>query len=243
MVVSPLLRGMLGLSVDAKTDTVTFSPHVPADWRQFSVRNVRVGKSRLRLCYTAKPDSITLEADCVGDTPCNIAFKPAISLRARVASVASGPAESHRAIPFHVTANDDDQHVEIETKGSSKAVITIRLRDNFGVAYNPALPPLGSASQGLRILSQAWSAGHDVLTIEVAGAPGHSYDLDLSNSVQNAANRGTLYQVEGGQHFFQDGLDKIRIRFPDDDLGQYTHRKVVLHFMVLPTKGPQKAKP
>jgi glycogen debranching enzyme len=245
MVVSPILRGMLGLSVDAKTDTVTFSPHVPADWRQFSVRNIRVGKSRLRLCYTAKPESISLEADCVGDTPCNIAFKPAISLRAHVAAVTSGPAESRRTIPFHVTANDDDKHVEIETKGSSKSVITIRLSDNFGVTYNSTLPPLGSASKDLRILSQTWSAGHDILTIEVAGASGQTYDLILTNSMGNASAKGAiLFQVEGGVHFFtEDGVHQIMIRFPDDNSGQYTHRRVVLHFAVLPTQVPQKAKP
>ena len=244
MVVSPILRGMLGLSVDAKPNTVTFSPHVPADWRQFSVRNIRVGNSRLRLCYTAKPDSITLEAECVGGSPCNIAFKPAISLRAHVASVTSGLAESRRVIPFHVTANDDDQHVEIETRLESKSVITIRLSDNFGVSYKSTLPALGSASQGLRVLSQTWSAAHDTLTLEVAGASGHAYNLVLSNSIQNDANRATLWQVEGGEHYFtQDGVDIISIHFPDDNLGQYTHRKVVLHFAVLPTHVPQKAKP
>ena len=244
MVVSPILRGMLGLSVDAKPNTVTFSPHVPADWRQFSVRNIRVGNSRLRLCYTAKPDSITLEAECVGGSPCNIAFKPAISLRAHVASVTSGLAETRRVIPFHVTANDDDQHVEIETRLESKSVITIRLSDNFGVSYKSTLPALGSASQGLRVLSQTWSAAHDTLTLEVAGASGHAYNLVLSNSIQNDANRATLWQVEGGEHYFtQDGVDIISIHFPDDNLGQYTHRKVVLHFAVLPTHVPQKAKP
>jgi glycogen debranching enzyme len=239
MVVSPVLRGMLGLSVDAKTNTVTFSPHVPADWRQFSARNIRVGNSRLRLCYTAKPDSITLETECVGSTPCNIAFKPAISLRAHVASVTSGPAESRRAIPFHVTANDDDQHVEIETKGSSKSIITILLSDNFGITYNSTLPALGSASEGLRIVTQTWSAARDTLTLDVAGASGQTYYLNLTNSMGNAsAKRAVVAQVEGGDHFFTgDGVDRIRIHFPDDNLGQYTHRKVVLHFKVLPLKA------
>jgi glycogen debranching enzyme len=43
MVVSPLLRGMLGLSSDAKTGTLTFSPHVPADWTSFSIHGARAG--------------------------------------------------------------------------------------------------------------------------------------------------------------------------------------------------------
>ena len=55
MVVSPMLRGMFGLRADAKTRTVTFAPHVPADWNSFCVRNVRAGDSRLNLKYTEKP--------------------------------------------------------------------------------------------------------------------------------------------------------------------------------------------
>jgi hypothetical protein len=244
MVVSPILRGMLGLSIEAKTNTVTLSPHVPADWHSFCVRNIRVGNSRLDLTYTAKPDSITLETKCVGNTPCNVAFKPAISLRARVASVTSGPAEGRRPIPFHVTENDDDQHVEIETKGSSNSIVTIQLSDNFGLTYNSTLPPLGSTSRGLRILSQTWSAGHDMLTVEVAGASGQAYDLNLTNSMRNASAKGAiLAQVEGGDHFVDvDGVDKIRIHFADENQGQYTHRKILLHFMVLPTHVPRKAK-
>ena len=140
MVVSPMLRGMLGLSTDAKTGTVTFSPHVPADWHSFCVRNVRSGNSRLNLTYTAKPDSIVLDAECVGSTPCKLAFKPAISLRAHVAGVTSG----RRAIPFHVTPNDQDQHVEVVSSGSGKFALTIQVKDNFGFVYNSKLPALGN---------------------------------------------------------------------------------------------------
>src|SRR5437899_10662401 len=43
MVVSPILRGMLGLEVDAIHHTVRLTPHVPADWDRFSMENVHVG--------------------------------------------------------------------------------------------------------------------------------------------------------------------------------------------------------
>jgi glycogen debranching enzyme len=232
MVVSPILRGMLGISSDAKTNTVTFSPHVPAEWASFSVRNIRVGESRLNLTYTAKPGAIVLETECVGSAPCNLLFKPAISLRAHVASVTSGPTASRRAIPFHVTANDDDQHVEIQTKGSSKAVITISLRDNVGVAYDSTLPPLGSPSQGLRIVSQTWSAGRDTLTLDVAGKTGREYELgifDNGKSLMKGPN--ALTSVEGGQRVTSKlGEEKIEIAFPTENSGDYAHRKIVLHF-------------
>jgi hypothetical protein len=236
MVVSPILRGMLGLSTDAKTSTVTFSPHVPADWTSFSVRNVRVGDSRMNLTYSAKPGAIVLEAECVGSSPCNLLFKPAISLRAHVASVTSGPTASRRAIPFHVTATDDDQHVEIQTKGSSKAVITILLRDNIGVAYDSTLPPLGSTSQGLRILSQTWSASRDSLSLDVAGKGGCDYELGIfDNGKSLMPGQSVLASVEGGERVTSSQIDKkdeekIKISFPAENSGEYAHRKIVLHF-------------
>jgi glycogen debranching enzyme len=232
MVVSPLLRGMLGLSTDAKTNTVTFSPHVPANWSSFSVSDIRAGDSRMNLTYTAKPGAIVLETECVGSAPCNLIFKPAISLRAHVASVTSGPAASRRAIPFHVTANDDDQHIEIQTKGSSKAVITISLRDNIRVAYDSTLPPLGSSSEGLRIVSQTWSAARDTLTLDVAGKAGCNYRLGIfDNGRSFTSGFSTLSGVEGGDRVASKlGEEKIKIGFPAENSGEYTHRKIVLHF-------------
>ena len=76
-------------------------------------------------------------------------------------------------------ATDEDQHVEIQTKGVEQAVITILLRDNIGVAYDSTLPPLGNTSQGLRIISQTWSAAHDTLTLDVAGKAGCDYELGI----------------------------------------------------------------
>ena len=232
MVVSPILRGMLGLSSDARTETVTFSPHVPADWSSFSIRNIRVGESRLNLTYTAKPGAITLETECVGGAPCNILFKPAISLRAHVAAVTSGPAASHRAIPFHVTATDEDQHVEIQTKGSSKAVITIMLRDNIGIAYDSTLPPLGSSRQGLRIVSQTWSTTHDTLTLDVAGKAGCDYELGIFDSGKSLIQgQSALGSVEGADRIASKiGEEKIKIAFAAENSGDYAHRKIVLHF-------------
>jgi glycogen debranching enzyme len=236
MVVSPILRGMLGLSSDAKTNTVTFSPHVPVDWTTFSVRNIRVGASRLNLTYTAKAGAIVIETECVGSSPCNILFKPAVSLRAKVATVTSGPTAGRRAIPFHVTATDDDQHVEFESKGSSKAVITILLRDNIGVAYDAALPPLGSTSQGLRIVSQTWSVAHDTLTLDVAGKADCTYELGIfDNGKSLMAGQNALASVEGGDRVASSQVDKkgeekIKIAFPAENSGDYAHRKIVLHF-------------
>ena len=125
-----------------------------------------------------------------------------------------------------------DQHVEIQTKGSSKSVITILLRGNIGIAYDSTLPPLGSMSQGLRILSQTWSAAHDTLTLDVAGKAGCDYELGVFDNGESLVHgQGALASVEGGDLFASKmGEEKIKIAFPAGNSGDYAHRKIVLHF-------------
>src|SRR5207245_5296474 len=52
MVVSPLLRGLFGLSADANAHLLSFAPHVPADWASFAIDNLRVGENKLQLTLT-----------------------------------------------------------------------------------------------------------------------------------------------------------------------------------------------
>src|SRR5579864_302514 len=61
MVVSPILRGLFGLQTDAASGTLTFAPHVPADWISFAIHNVPVGSAKLDLHYAKDLDGITLE--------------------------------------------------------------------------------------------------------------------------------------------------------------------------------------
>src|ERR1700736_280751 len=58
MVVSPLLRGMFGLSIDAKAATLTFAPHLPADWDSLGIHNLRVSENRLQLNFTKSAEEI-----------------------------------------------------------------------------------------------------------------------------------------------------------------------------------------
>lgn len=43
MVVTPLLRGLFGIEVDAVAGTIRLDPHLPANWDQAAVRQLRVG--------------------------------------------------------------------------------------------------------------------------------------------------------------------------------------------------------
>ena len=42
MVITPILRGLFGISIDAQTKTITVNPHLPAVWNKAAIRNIQV---------------------------------------------------------------------------------------------------------------------------------------------------------------------------------------------------------
>ena len=66
----------------------------------------------------------------------------------------------------------------------------IRLKNDFGLSLSPALPPLGSASQGLRVMSESWAPARDSLTLDVSGAQGKQYEIGIWNPAQVTSVEG-----------------------------------------------------
>jgi glycogen debranching enzyme len=234
MVVSPMLRGMMGLSGDAKTATLTFAPHVPADWTSFAIHGARAGSARVDLTYVRSADAITLSVNCISQGGCPIEFSPAVSLRAQVLGVEM----NGRPVAFHVAAGDEDQHVTTLVSASGKSnTLIIRVRSDFGVSYESTLPPLGSRSQGLRMLSESWTPNKDTLIMNVAGVAGVVYELTVWNPSQSAT-------VEGGELLgAANGSAKVRVRFPSGEAGEYVPGKIIFHFSGARERKSKQDKP
>jgi glycogen debranching enzyme len=213
MVVNPLMRGLLGLDVDAGENRVAFTPHAPAGWTSFSIGNVRVGKSELNLKYSRTADTITLEA--TGSGGCMVEFAPAVGRRAQAVSAQI----NGKAIPFHLQLNSIDQHVAVEFPACSGASrLVIRVRNDFGLSVDSRMPGLGRTSEGVRVISEAWS--RDSLTLEVAGAAGQQYEFAVLNP-------GQIRSVDGAE--LVDG--KLRVGFAAGVAGSYSKRAVTVHFV------------
>src|SRR6266404_352354 len=182
MVVSPLLRGMFGLATDAKAGTITFAPHLPADWSSLGIDNARVGENKLQLDLTRSAEGIFLEAGrTAGTGESTIEFRPAVSLHATVQKVEL----NGKPLPFRVETNDEDQHVVVRFPVSEgQKFVRIVVANDFAVTSTAVLPPLGSVSTGLRILSETWSSSHDELTLNVSGSAGAQYQLSVWNAAQ-----------------------------------------------------------
>src|SRR6266436_790146 len=228
MVVSPLLRGMFGLEMDAAKVTLTLAPHIPADWTSFRIGNVQVGENKLQLDLTRSAEGIFLEAGrTAGTGESTIEFRPAISLRATVQKVEL----NGKPLSFRVEANSIDQHVVVTFPVKhGKNLLRIYLRNDFGLTVPAILPPLGNTSRGLRILSETWSPSKDQLTLEISGAAGGEYELKLWNP-------GQIEKLEGAELGRTPAGQTLRIRIPPSDSEPYPHSKVVIHFSAKAPRG------
>src|ERR1044071_4803710 len=82
MVLTPLIRGLLGIEVDAPRHHVAIAPHLPPDWDSVSVENVPVGLARLSFDIRRSRGAITLSVRRTGGDrmPLDLEFAPALPL-------------------------------------------------------------------------------------------------------------------------------------------------------------------
>jgi glycogen debranching enzyme len=217
MVISPILRGMLGLQVDAEKHQVNLAPHLPADWTSFGMHNVHVGGAELDFQFRKTSDSITLETGRKGNGDYWVEFSPALSLRAQVVSVEM----NGRPLPFKMQANGNDQHlvVRFPVHGGPNSLV-VHVKNDFGLALNNDLPPLGSASRGLRVLSESWNAGRTQLTVEISGRAGATYELGVWNPAQISSVGGASLTKSG----------KLAVQMPQGASDQYVPLNLEIHF-------------
>ncbi len=214
MVISPLLRGLFGLETDALNRRVVLAHHVPVDWRSFAMHNVHAGDASLDLIFHRLPGEIALKIRSTGDA--TLDYSPAFSPRAQVVSAEAG---GHR-VPFRLEKSDFDQHVCVQVPvKKGETILRISVKNDFGIGLHPSLPPLGSRSRGLRVLSESWSPSRDAVTFDVAGAAGSHNELSIWNP-------GEITSAEGAQ--LSEG--KLLVEIPASDSGPYPHQKFTLYF-------------
>jgi hypothetical protein len=224
MIVSPLLRGLFGLEANAVTGEIVFAPHVPADWQTFTIGNLRVGTTSLELRYHKDANEMKLEMTRTGSGECTLNFSPATSLRANVKSITL----NGRAIPYRLEPSDADQHISVRFEvPAGKSTLRLKIDDDFEVGVESRLPPPGSASAGVRVVSESWTPDLDRFSLDVAGNSGNTYEFGLSNASQ-------ILSIQGAELDMADrNKPKLLVRFPAGQEG-YVERQVSLQLRAKP---------
>jgi len=189
MVISPILRGMMGLEVNGLNGSVTFAPHVPAGWTDFAIKNVKVGSTQLDFTYHSVGEDMALEVERHGGGNVEFLFSPGLSLRAKVLDAEV----NGRKVSPHISANENDQHATLTVAiTSDKTTLHLRVANNFAIAYPHTPPADGAASSALKIVSEQWNPAHDELQLHLEGISGMNYELPIFNMPVPFESHGAL---------------------------------------------------
>ncbi|MGH7693987.1 MAG: MGH1-like glycoside hydrolase domain-containing protein, partial [Gemmatimonadaceae bacterium] len=84
MIVTPLVRGLLGIEVDAPNGRLTLAPQLPPSWDRVSVRNIAVGSVMVDADITRATDRLAAAIRIRGGSrPIAVSFSPRLPLGAR----------------------------------------------------------------------------------------------------------------------------------------------------------------
>jgi glycogen debranching enzyme len=183
MVLTPALRGMLGIEVTDGGSMLRFAPQLPEDWNNVAVNNVRAGAARfdLALKRTEGRKAINVARRDVEKQPhgarrrlTQITLAPAFPLDAQIRKVTI----NGRAAEFSLKEIGDRQFAEVFINNglaSNEVVFTYDEGTDLIIEREELRP--GASNQGLRVLRS--SVEEDVLNLTLEGLGGRSYSLKM----------------------------------------------------------------
>lgn len=212
MVVSPLLRGLLGLESDAAARKIVFAPHLPADWQTAGVHGIPFLGARVNLDIRRDAHTLELTIANTGPESFDLEFAPAYPPCAHLDGATIG------AQP--VTWKTDDEYLDWHPRFQiavkpGKTTLAIRHHDMFGYALPFSPPQLADPSTNLKIVDEHWTNGGKKLALTVSGRPSRDYMLELVNGER-------LASVDGAK---RDGASLI-VNIPGNGSGGYVDHRI-----------------
>jgi glycogen debranching enzyme len=182
MVVTPTVRGLLGVEVSDGGKALSFAPHIPANWDRVAVRNVFAGDSGYDLTLERGAGRATIkiirrneERAATRDSRkglTRITVAQAFPLDAQVRSVTV----NGRAAKFEKKREGDlDRAVVTLDGGAGTSEIVYIYDEGTEVYFEPEALRPGAANQGLRVLRS--TADQKGLHLILEGIGGRSYRL------------------------------------------------------------------
>jgi hypothetical protein len=217
MVVSPVVRGMLGVEASDAGRVLTFAPQLPADWPRAAIKRVAVADGLFDLAIERREGARTVTvARTGGSSPVRLVLAPAFALDARIRSVSV----DGRSRPYEMRREGDVQRATIELPAEAlPARVVFFCDEGTDVFVPPADPAPGAASEGLRVLRAA--ADGDALQLVLEGLPGREYVLF-------ARTPRTLGETAGvAVRRLEPGRFEARVRL-EGPTGRYVRRTVTL---------------
>jgi glycogen debranching enzyme len=178
MVITPALRGLFGITLDAATNTITVDPHLPAEWDHAKVENLHLGTSEVDLDFSREEGHLKVMAQVKNDSKTSTKNSTALTIRSDVAG-AKFAADKFNAgwltIPLPAVEISAPRLVlQMKVKPTEPDVKSARdpLLGEFPTAINHQLPAPGSRTSQVKVLSVKYAPHRMIVT---ASAPAETY--------------------------------------------------------------------
>ena len=204
MVVTPLLRGLLGIEATDGGRTLTFAPQLPGDWDRASAANVPAGPTRYDLALERRAGEVAVTAARRGPGPgvSRLVIAPAFPPDARVtAATVDG-----RPHAFEASAVGDVQRVQVVVSDpAAETRVAFVVEGGTAVVAEAVAPRPGAMNEGLRVLRARPEAG--ALRLVLEGRAGRTYALGVRTSRTVGVGPGVTVAPEAGGFRLQVAFD------------------------------------
>lgn len=203
MVITPALRGLLGIAITGGGKELRFAPQLPANWDRVEVHNVAAGDARydLKLVRAAGRLTITItqRSPAVTASPTlsqrveRFTLAPAFPLDARVSRVTV----QGRATQFEMKSGGDVARAEVNVESEGRTVEAVfTYTEGTDIYLVPESLTPGARSEGLRILRSR--AAPDALHLMLEGRGGRTYAVRLRTPYKIGQPNGATVRTDGG---------------------------------------------
>jgi hypothetical protein len=217
MVVSPIVRGLLGIEANQAGQRLTFAPQLPADWPRAAIRRVAVADGLFDLAIDRREGARTITVARRGGTrPVRVVLAPSFALDARIRSVSV----DGRSRPYQMQREGDVQKAVLELPPDALPARVVFFCDEGTDVFAPVpAPRAGAASEGLRILRAA--AEGEALQLVLDAVAGREQVLFVRTPrTVGEAQGAAVRRVEPGRW-------EVRVRF-EGPAGRYVRRTLAL---------------
>lgn len=176
MVLTPLVRGLLGIEVDAPAGLVRVAPQLPPEWDSVRVEGLKVGSASLTMDLLRREHGVALVVRREGiekGPPVRVVFAPAIPLGA---AVVSSPVPGDTPAAVRVVARPGALVAEVPAVALDE-VVHLAVRWDGGWQLQPPrhAARIGDRSQALRVVSERMDGAR--YRVRVEGRAGTRYAL------------------------------------------------------------------
>jgi hypothetical protein len=139
MVITPVLRGMFGIGVDALKHEVSVDPHLPADWDTAEVKRIHVGDAVVDLSFRREHSAMIVSLRQSAGAKVHLAGASGdgatlrLPLPAVEVTISHGlPLPGARTAQLKVLSESHEPHslrLELEAIGGTESILTLRHND------------------------------------------------------------------------------------------------------------------